>query len=581
MENIIDKIKNIDKRNWIIILVVLIVGIFIGQMLSGKKEESSENIIASVDSETIWTCSMHPQIRQDHPGTCPLCGMDLTPLEDEEESDLPVEALRMSPTAMQLANIHTMSVQTGDIEKDIRLAGKINLDPRYTFSQNAHIPGRVEELYVNTLGEYVKAGQQIAVIYSPELINAQKELLQAYQNKDNYPGMYEAVREKLLLWKIQPQQIDNMITKGVVVENMPIFANHNGYMVEKLIDKGDYLQAGSPIFKLAQLNNLWGEFDIYEKDASFVKRGMNILYDLPSMPGKEFKATIDFIEPILNPETRTLKARILIKNPNLDFKPEMLINGLVQSKLALGTNKIVVPKTAVMWTGKHSVVYIKHATEKNVGFEMRPVVLGASLDESYVIEEGLEVGEEIVVEGTFSVDAAAQLANKPSMMNHVHPATQRLNMPKLSLTLDQQSIFSPIMERYFKIKDALVNDDFANAKKEYLSLTGLWNKDNLMKLPHEAHNALSKASEKNALKTSEITKSNNIDQLRTNFHELSNVFIELVEAIGPLGQNMYLQHCPMANNDQGADWLSKEDQVLNPYYGASMLKCGEVKKTIK
>lgn len=581
MKNIIDKIKNIDKQTWIMILVVLVVGVFIGQMFSGKKEDASDNVAASVDSETIWTCSMHPQIRQDHPGTCPLCGMDLTPLEDEEESDLPIEALRMSPTAMQLANIQTMKVQTGDIEKDIRLVGRVSLDPRYTFAQNAHIPGRVEELYVNTVGEYVKVGQKIAVIYSPELINAQKELLQAYQNKDNYPGMYEAVREKLLLWKIQPQQIEDIIRKGAVVEKMPVFANNNGYMVEKFIDKGDYLQAGSPIFKLAQLSNVWGEFDVYEKDASFVKKGMAIRYDLPSMPGKEFKGTIDFIEPMLNPETRTLKARIQMKNPNLDFKPEMLLNGLVHSKLALGTNKIVVPKSAVMWTGKHAVVYIKHATNKNVGFEMRPVVLGLALEDSYVIEEGLDVGEEIVVEGTFSVDAAAQLANKPSMMNHVHPATQRLDMPKINLTADQKTVFKPMLERYFKVKDALVNDDFETAKKEYLSLTGLWNKDVFVKLPEEVHGALRKATERNALKAAEINRSNNIDQLRTHFYELSIVFVELVNAIGPLDQTIYLQHCPMANSDKGADWLSKEDQVLNPYYGASMLRCGEVKKEIR
>lgn len=583
MANIKEKLKSVNRNTWIMIAVVLILGIVIGKLTSsgGGDADHVHTSTETADGETIWTCSMHPQIRQDHPGTCPLCGMDLTPLEDEEESDLPMEALRMSASAMQLANIHSMTVQTGDIEKDIRLAGKVALDPRYAFSQNAHIPGRVEELYVNTLGEYVKAGQKIAVVYSPELINTQKELFQAHQNKDNYPGMYEAVREKLALWKIQPQQIDEMIAKGSVLENVPIFANHSGYMVEKLIDKGDYVQSGSTIFRLAQLNNLWGEFDVYEKDASFVKRGMPITYELPSMPGREFKATIDFIEPILNADTRTLKARILIKNANMDFKPEMLLNGLVQSKLSLGTNKIVVPKSAVMWTGKHSVVYIKHTTDKNVGFEMRPVVLGAALDESYVIEEGLQVGDEIVVEGTFSVDAAAQLANKPSMMNHVHPATERLNMPKVSLSADQKAVFAPLMEQYFKVKDALVNDKFDLAKKEYVALTTQWAKSDMKKLPAETQEALKKASNKAGLKTAEVSKASSIDKLRDNFMELSNVFVEVVEAVGPFGQPLFLQHCPMANDDKGADWLSKEDQVLNPYYGSSMLKCGDVTKTIK
>lgn len=574
-----ESIKGINKKIIFLILSVLLLGILLGRLTSGSRSESATGQSELLThEETIWTCSMHPQIRQDHPGICPLCGMDLTPLEDEEESDLPVDALRMSPSAMQLASIHTMPVVVGDISKEIRLAGKVSLNPRYAFSQNAHIGGRIEELYVNTMGEYVQKGQRIALLYSPELINTQKELIQTYQQRESYPALFEAVKQKLQLWKVSQEQIEEIIAQGRPIEQFPIYANATGYLISKEVDNGDYIESGKSLFKLAQLDKLWIEFDVYEKDASFIRKGIQIEYDLPSIPGRTFKGVIDFVEPILKPETRTLTARVNITNTGMMFKPEMLVNGRVYSKLSVGGDQIVIPKSAVMWTGKNSIVYVKYTTDQHVGFQMRPVVLGPSLEDSYVILEGLELGEEIVVEGTFSVDAAAQLANKPSMMNHVHPAAHRLDIPKITLNADQQKLLKGVLDIYLSLKDALVKDDFETAKKEYIRLTQIWAATQWDQMPSDTKTAFEKATSKNALIQTHIAKINTINHLRDSFFDLSNIFIEIVDAFGSPYSELYLQHCPMANNDQGADWLSQEDQVLNPYYGASMLRCGEVKK---
>ena len=581
MNKLINTLKT-NRKVVLLITIVLIFGIVIGRMTGTHPHVETTVDAQGKEMESIeWTCSMHPQIRQDTPGICPLCGMDLTPVADEEESDLPMDALRMSATAMQLANVHTAKVDYGNTEKSIALAGEVTLDPKYAFSQSAHVSGRIEELYVTSLGEYVEKGQKIANLYAAELINAQKELLQAHENKALYPGIFEAVKEKLQLWKISSQQIEAILKQGSPIRSFPIYANHSGYLVEKNIEAGDYVESGAVLFKISQLQKLWITFDVFESDAAFVSKGMAISYQLPSMPSKEFQGEIAFVEPLLNPDTRTLTARMNIQNTDLRFKPEMLVNGLLKSEASLGTDRIVVPKSAVMWTGKHSVVYVKYATDKHVGFQMRPVVLGVSLGDSYVIEEGLEVGEEIVVEGTFSVDAAAQLANKPSMMNHVHPASQRLNFVKKDLDIKQQKLFNSILEPYFKLKDALVQDDSELALMHYKTVIKAWKNLDWSQMPSENELTIKKAGLKEALNEVKSAKTADIDVLRGGFNELSRIFIELIEAYGsPIG-TVYLQHCPMVDNDMGADWLSKEKQVLNPYFGASMLKCGEVTKEIK
>lgn len=574
--------KKITTKTVLLLLAILIAGILIGRWTSGSKNSGDHNHEVAEGQDIIWTCSMHPQIQQNEPGLCPICGMDLIPLDtDEEDADLPTDALRMSPTAMQLAQVQTMVVSTGSVEKDVRLSGKVTLNPQYAFSQNSHISGRIEAFYFNSLGEYIEKGDKIAVLFSPEIIAAQNELLLAYKNKDVYPGMYKAARDKFKLWKISEKEIDKIVESGQVLEEFPIVANHSGYLIQKFVERGDYVETGAPLFILSQLSKLWGVFDVYEKDAAFVKKGMDIAYSLPSMPGEKFHSKIDFVEPVLNAETRTLNARILIDNPNLDFKPEMLINGVVHSEIKTDKNKIIVPKSAVMWTGKHSVVYVKHTTDKSVGFQMRPVTLGPSLGNTYVIEKGLEPGEEIVVEGTFSVDAAAQLANKPSMMNYINPSAGDMALPDVDLNENQKKVLGKLYDNYFKIKDALVEDKFAEAKNHYQKLTELWQQD-WSTLPPELKDAFENIGQKPFLQKGEIAKIDDIDFLRNkSFYDLSQLFIRIISQYGSFENTVYVQHCPMANNDKGADWLSLETNVLNPYYGSSMLRCGNVTDTIQ
>lgn len=406
------------NKNYLIIAGSLLFGLLLGWIFFSAEETKEEHLHTESAGEAenaIWTCSMHPQIRRPGPGDCPICGMDLIPVETGSPQVNP-QAVEMSEYAMKLANVQTLKVGGGEIaSNEIRLNGKIAVDERLSHSQSTHVPGRIEQLLVNFTGEQVSAGQPLARIYSPEMVTAQEELLQAYAIRQSNPRLFEAAKEKLRNWKISESQIERIISSGEASERFTITSDVSGIVTEKLVETGDYVERGMPLYEIADLSRVWVLFDVYESDMSWIREGSTVEFTVASIPGETFEGKVDFIEPVIDPQTRVSTARIVVENDKGKLKPGMFATGIVDVEVEENVSeKITVPRSAVLWTGKRSVVYVK----KDTGiFEMREVILGPSLGNSYMIVEGLQPGEEIVVNGTFSVDAAAQLAGKPSMMN--------------------------------------------------------------------------------------------------------------------------------------------------------------------
>jgi membrane fusion protein, copper/silver efflux system len=408
-----------DRKTTIIAASTLAAGLLFGWLIFGGADSSSaeeHGHDTAVESETTWTCSMHPQIRQEEPGDCPLCGMDLIPL-DEDEGDGEPLAIRMSPTAMQLAGVSTLKVTSAEAMKSIRLTGKVQADERLVHSQSSHIPGRIEQLRVAYTGAYVRKGDAIASIYSPELTTAQEELFEAQKTKATVPRMFNAAKEKLKNWKLTEAQIDQLLEEGTARETFDIHADVSGYVVEKKVNRGDYVRTGEALYEIADLSRVWVLFDLFESDVSWVKKGATVDFTVGSLPGESFEGTVAWVDPVIDPRTRVARARVEFDNSSLKLKPEMFVTGTVAATLPDRSESIAVPKSAVMWTGKRSLVYVRSDTDQGVSFVMREVTLGPALGDSYIIESGLQEGEEIAVSGTFSIDAAAQLAGKPSMMS--------------------------------------------------------------------------------------------------------------------------------------------------------------------
>ncbi|MBU2466030.1 MAG: efflux RND transporter periplasmic adaptor subunit, partial [Bacteroidetes bacterium] len=474
-----------NTKTIITAIVTLVIGLLLGWLIFGGSgtEPAAEHLHdTELAEETTWTCSMHPQIRQSEPGDCPICGMDLIPLGNENDNEgLDPNAISMSPTAMQLANIRTAVVGNMDPVKKVRLNGKVQSDERLVYSQSSHIPGRIESLMVNFTGEYVRKGQVIASIYSPDLVTAQKELFEAQKIRESQPALFKAAKEKLKNWKLTEEQIQRILESEATIETFSIQSDVSGYITEKMVNTGDYVSRGQAIYKIADLSRVWVLFDVYESEMPWVKRGDAISFTLTSLPGKSFEGKISFLDPVIDPKTRVAKARVVVSNQDLTLKPEMFASGVVEAQLSGDNEAVVVPKSAVMWTGKRSVVYVKTNSDQGVNFIMREVLLGPALGESYIIEEGLMEGEEIAVNGTFSIDAAAQLAGKTSMMSPEggKPMTGHSGMdmggseskeePELkpkaaisqALSVDEQAkkALQPLYTAYLHWKDALTNDD--------------------------------------------------------------------------------------------------------------------------
>ncbi|MEQ8549285.1 MAG: efflux RND transporter periplasmic adaptor subunit [Cyclobacteriaceae bacterium] len=591
--------KNISKTTVIVALTTLAIGLLLGWLLFGRtaKTDTIEHDQVSMEAtETIWTCSMHPQIRKKEPGKCPICGMDLIPLESTD-GELDPMAVSMSPTAMQLAQVQTMVVDKGKADKSIRLNGKVQADERLLFTQSSHIPGRIEKLSVNFTGEFVTAGQVLANVYSPELVTAQEELFEAKKIKESQPALFNAAKEKLKNWKLTDKQIDQIIASNKTIEQFPTLANVSGYVTKKMVNLGDYIRQGEALYEIADLSKVWLLFDVYESDMTWINKGDAVIYTVQSIPGKTFQGRISYIDPVIDPKTRVAKARLEATNKGLMLKPEMFATGTIEAKTNTDNESLTVPKTAVMWTGKRSVVYVMQMSAQGVSFIMREVTLGPELGESYVIEEGLQPGEEIAINGTFSIDAAAQLAGKPSMMNpeggvamtgHNHGGSTNSKMEKMpvsskktTISEDAKKSLEPLFDNYFKLKDALASDDFEKAKASGVAMNNSLGKIDMNLFKADAHSQWMQQSTALKAALQHIEHLGVIKALRDSFMGISNAMITIAETFNPIPYPTYVQHCPMADSNKGADWLSNGKEILNPYFGEAMLSCGETTKTIK
>ncbi|WP_417214429.1 efflux RND transporter periplasmic adaptor subunit [Bizionia sp.] len=598
------------NKNIIYIGVALIVGLLGGFLLFGggssdkaNNAKDSHEHAEEIAAKQMWTCSMHPQIMQPEPGDCPICGMDLIPAESGADG-LNANEIKMTDNAMALANIQTSLVGQGQMgNNSLKLSGKIKANEESNAVQVTYFGGRIEKLYVNSTGERVGAGQRLATIYSPELVAAQQELLTASSLKESQPELYKAVRNKLKLWKLSEKQINAIETAGKVQENFPIFATVSGTVTMKMVEEGDYLKQGQPLYKIANLNTVWAEFDAYENQIASLKKGQTIKVTTNAYRNEVFDAKVSFIDPLLNSATRTVVVRAVLQNKKDLFKPGMFVEGIIEGVQTSTENTVSIPATAVMWTGERSVVYVKTNPNEAI-FELREVLLGTATGDSYIILEGLKNGDEVVTNGTFTVDAAAQLQGKKSMMNatggktmtghegHLgmqeessEESTDEINHSQMKERIAVSNKFQiqlkQVFDDYILLKDALVSDDSKGAQQAGKQISQALKKVDMKLLSDEkAHNHWMTIQKELETSASAIENSSDIATQRGHFKHLSAHMISSVQLFG-VNEQVYVQFCPMADNNKGAYWISLEKEILNPYYGEAMKTCGEVKATLQ
>jgi len=583
-------------KKYIIYIGILIIGLLLGWVFFGGSvtTEVAHNPDKLTKTTEMWTCSMHPQIMQPESGDCPICGMDLIPAETSADG-LMADQFKLTKNALALANIQTSIVgNTSEDRNSIKLSGKIVENEESNAVQVSYFSGRIERLNVNFTGEKISRGQLLATIYSPELFAAQQELITASAIKESQPALYKAVRSKLKLWKLSEKQINTIESSGKVRENFPVYATVSGTVSEKLVEQGDYIKQGQPLLRIANLSTVWASFDVYEKQIDLFKEGQEIIINTSAYPEKEFSAKVSFIDPVLNTRTRTVKLRAVLSNKNGGFKPGMFVEGNIEVDNSGKEQTLTVPSTAVLWTGERSVVYLKSDPSEPV-FEMREIALGAKTGEYYRVLSGLENGDEIVTNGTFTVDTAAQLQGKKSMMNreggktttghegHLGMENEKLEVKneRIKVASKFQNQLKTVFDDYIILKDALVKDDSGVTKTAAKTiLKSLGKIDMKLLTESKAHTHWMKLEKEMKASANSISNTSDIKEQRNYFIHLSSHLTNAVELFG-VNEKVYSQFCPMADNNKGAYWLSNEEKVLNPYFGDAMLKCGEVKQVIE
>jgi Cu(I)/Ag(I) efflux system membrane fusion protein len=522
---------------------------------SHKKQSETTKETHNHEQSVTYTCSMHPQITQDAPGSCPICGMALIE-KDQNTSGTDPSALSFTEEALSLMKVETFTVgQSVGSSPSKELSGSINVDETKRFDQTTKYSGRIERLFVHSEGEVIRKGQKIAEIFSAEIYKAQKELLIAVRSKNNQPQYYEAVREKLRIMKFSDQWIDSIELRGEAEAYFDLIAETGGTIIDLAVGEGDAVKKGQLLYTSADLSTVWAQLDGYENDLESVSVGQRVLLNSPSLSMFSSEGTISFIDKVINDKTRTYNIRVEVSNESGVLKPGMFVLATLESPDSSG---LQIPTSAVLWTGKRSLVYVQTASSS---FELREVEVRQENSEYYTVLSGLSEGESVVVSGAFQIDSSAQLRGLESMMSYQTDASESI----APFTAQEDSIMSVLVLPYLTLKDELVRSD---AKASSAAVT------KMLSLLSDKKYVFSRSDLKSLLES--IQKTDDIEKQRELFRLISNEMIRWASATESVPNKLYVQFCPMANNNKGAKWLSTEEQIRNPFYGNAMLTCGSV-----
>ena len=362
-----------------------------------------------------------PSEHQGHGGGPPVAPATPPPVVNGETTEAPT--IEIPEAGQRFIGVKTIAVEEKNLTRDIRTVGRVEYDERRIATVNTRIEGWLENLRVNYTGRYVKKGEVLAEIYSPELVAAQQEYLNilkwsrqgaapagAGESADlkrllaqDAEAMRSAARQRLRFWDITEAQIKKIEETGVPLRTLAVFSPVSGYVVQKVALQGMKVQAGEKLFDIVDTSTVWVLADVYEHELALVKTGQKAEISVASLPGRVFTAAIEYVAPLLAGETRTVKVRFTLTNRGGELKPQMFANVALKANLG---RRLVVPDAAVINTGVRQLVYV----DKGEGyFEPREVSLGVKAEGMSEVLSGLRVGEKVASAATFLIDSEARL----------------------------------------------------------------------------------------------------------------------------------------------------------------------------
>ena len=615
---------------------IWVLGLFLLAACGGKSEGGQEKAGAkSASSQPAkkpqkvqhWTCSMHPQVDKDGPGKCPYCGMDLIPMTGGGGGGV----LTLTKEAAALAQVKTEEVRRRPLLASVELTGKVVEDETRVHSVTAWVAGRIDRLFVDFTGTRVSVGDHIAELYSPEMISAQEEYIEARQALEEMkasqsPRMLktseasvQAARDKLLLLGLDEKQVQEVERTGKAKDHITIRAPHGGIVTKKKVRLGMYVKTGQELFEVVDLNQVWVELLAFESELPLLQFGQKVQVLVDALPGTFFEGRISLLDPEIDPRTRTLPLRVVLENKNLRMRPGMfaratvkvplgaeghprsgdfskmwicpmhpevvrkkkgecpkcgmpLVTGASLGLLSKGAIKdpIAVPESAVLFTGRRSVVWV-HVTGDEPKYMPKQIILGPRGDGYYVVLAGLMEGEHVVTDGAFKLDSEAQIKSRPSAPIPSMMAPKGMERPKEEQKVQKK----PLIDLYgFSVENlAKVLDFYLEAQKTMAASD--WEK---------ARKTLIKGLDELGAPALERLKKdllNDPKTLKRVFQKLGAALFARKAELAGMKKGLVWAFCPMAFDNEGANWIQIGEEINNPYFGKAMLRCGEVVEALK
>ncbi len=608
---------NARKTNvtWILFATgAVLVAFAVGRWTSGDGEAAHRTEPEEPARETVYYCPMHPEQTSTNPdATCPICGMDLVAGDPDDEDDRDLPRLRLSERSMALMNVEVSPVERRTIEAPLHFLGRLEADETRLRDVVARSSGYVEQLYANYQWQMVAEGEPLAEIYSPEVRAAARELLvnQSGVLAGNQ-GALEGAKGRLTRLGVSADQIAEILETGEAPRTFQIRSPITGHIMNLSGREGHWLDEGDRLVQIMNPSGLWLQLDVYERDLAWLRRGLPVAFTVEAFPGEAFAGEVSFIDPHLDPRSRTVRVRVDVPNPELRLKPGMFARGSILMRIGeprpdlleapppiddiagirdeAAEPPLLIPASAPLITGRRAIVYVKDPDAERPTFEGRRIVLGSRAGDYYLVREGLDEGELVVTRGAFKIDSELQIRGRPSMMSArweeepdpaPEPEDYRDPPEPADFAAEVPESFGqelrPLVRGYLDLATALAADDFEGARDGVGTLHEALLEIGQHRLDGDAHMAWMERYEAVHVLSHRMEHADAIEGIRAHLQELTREIEHIAVSFG-VGQlpTLYRVYCPMAHDDEGATWLQDHDTVDNAYFGASMLRCGEV-----
>jgi multidrug efflux pump subunit AcrA (membrane-fusion protein) len=546
--------------------------------------EGHQHGAVEATASSWYVCTMHPWIVQPAPGVCPICIMDLTPLDPERFS----AEIAIDPVVLQNIGVRVQPVVSGPVARALRTVGTVAYDETRFTDVNLKFEGWVETVHINSLGAPVRAGEPLLEIYAPELVASQEEYLLLWRNRA-VPGneqLLTSARRRLALFDLTDAQIAELEQRGAVRRTLSVHAPKSGIVIEKMVNPGLKVMPGMTLFRIADLRQVWVIATVYEHQLPLVAAGRQASVSLAYLPGKRFSGRIDYIYPYLDQKTREAQVRLVLANAGGDLKPGMFVDVEIASG---GGNdmKVLAPREAVIDTGTRAVAFVSRGEGK---FEPRTVRTGVAAGDGMIeILDGLQPGELVVTSGQFLIDSEARIRESLAKMLKGDLASEQMGGAefagdRIMLPAAAQQQLATVIDRYLGTQDALYAGSLAQAQAPARELTAAIQALTASAVPDNPHYWHENA-QATALATYAplVVSAKTLDEARTQFGHVGEAldqFLKLSGLPSGYGKDVIGLRCGMYEPaPQGGIWLQVSGQARNPFFGRGhgMQSCSTAK----